>query len=305
MTDRLSPRDAVREPRLPAGDGVREDGGPETSRVTVVVATRDRGDRLAETIPEHRAHVILVDNASTDGSPEAIREAFPAVEVVRLAENRGAAARNEGVRRAATPYVAFADDDSYWTEGSLARAAALFDAHPRLGLLTARVLVGPSGRPDPISAAQAAAPLGAPPGAPGPSVLGFLSCAVVVRRSAFLDVGGFEPRLFVYGEEALLAMDLAAAGWWLCYDPSLVVRHFPLPAGRNRAARQRIEARNRLLTALLRRPPGVIAGTLASSFRESPPALWDVARSLPWALRHRHPLPAEVEAALTHLAAQP
>ena len=296
MTDRLPAREA--------GASTVAGGVPETSRVTVVVATRNRRDRLFETLPEHRAPVILVDNASTDGSPGAIEPAFPAVEVVRLGENRGAAARNEGVRRATTPYVAFADDDSFWTEGSLARAAALLDAHPRLGLLTGRVLIGESGRPDPISAAQAAAPLGTPPGAPGPTVLGFLSCAVVVRRSAFLEVGGFEPRLFVYGEEALLAMDLAAAGWWLCYDDALTVRHFPLPAGRDGGARRRIEPRNRLLTALLRRPAGVVARTLAAGLRESPLAVWDVARSLGWALRHRRPLPAGVEEALTVLAGQ-
>jgi N-acetylglucosaminyl-diphospho-decaprenol L-rhamnosyltransferase len=289
---------------VPASTCTAAGGGvAETSRVTIVVATRDRRERLLETMPEHRAPVILVDNASTDGSPDAISEAFPAVDVIRLGENRGAAARNEGVRRAGTPYVAFADDDSFWTEGSLARAAALFDAHPRLGLLTARVLVGPEGRPDPVSAAQAAAPLGTPPGAPGPRVTGFLSCAVVVRRDAFLQVGGFEPRLFVYGEESLLAMDLTAAGWWLCYAPELVTRHLPLPAGRDTGARHRIESRNRLLTALLRRPPSVVARAAAAALRESPSAVWDVACDLPWVLRHRRPLPPATEAAFAHPAA--
>ncbi|MFC7532892.1 glycosyltransferase family 2 protein [Actinoplanes sp. GCM10030250] len=274
-----------------------------TDRVTVVVATRNRRDRLFETLPEHRAPVILVDNGSTDGGPDAVEAAFPAVEVVRLGENRGAAARNEGVRRATTPYVAFADDDSYWSPGSLDRAAALMDTHDRLGLVTARVLIGPEGRTDPVSQAMAAAPIGIPPGAPGPSVLGFLSCAVVVRREAFLAAGGFQPRLFVYGEEALLAMDLAAAGWWLCYDPALEVRHFPLPAGRDGGARRRIETRNRMLTALLRRPPAVVARTVTGALPESPAAVWDAVRALPWALRHRRPLPPGVEADLQRLAA--
>jgi len=286
---------------LPGTPGAARRPEPETTRVTVVVATRDRRERLFETLPQHRGPVILVDNASTDGSPDAIGGAFPDVEVVRLDRNLGAAARNEGVRRAGTPYVAFADDDSFWTEGSLARAADLFDAHPRLGLVTGQVLIGEQSRLDPVSEAQAAAPLSAPRGAPGPSVLGFLSCAVVVRREAFLQVGGFEPRLFVYGEEALLAMDLTTAGWWLCYEPSLTVRHFPLPAGRDRSARRRIESRNRLLTALLRRPPAVVARELASTVRDSPAALWDVTRSLPWALRSRHRLPPAVEASLTRL----
>ena len=273
-----------------------------SDQVTVVVATRNRRERLMETLPEHRAPVILVDNGSDDGGPDVIAEAFPAVEVVRLGENRGAAARNEGVRRAGTPYVAFADDDSYWTQGSLARAAALLDAHPRLGLVTARVLVGPERRLDPVSADMATAPLGTPHGAPGPSVLGFLSCAVVVRREAFLAVGGFQKHLFVYGEEALLAMDLAAANWWLCYVPSLVVRHFPQPAGRDNGFRHRIEARNRMLTALLRRPLPIVARSLATGLRESPGAGWDVLRDLPWALSHRRLLPPAVEAGLRRLA---
>ena len=71
----------------------------------------------------------------------------------------------------------------------------------------------------------------------GPAVLGFLACAVVVRRDAFLAAGGFQPRLHVYGEEALLAMDLAAAGWLLSYAPELTVRHLPRPAGRDSGAR--------------------------------------------------------------------
>ena len=269
----------------------------ETDEVTVVVATRNRPDRLAETAAHHRAPVIVVDN----GSDEPIR--LPGADVVRLPRNLGAAARNVGVERARTRYVAFADDDSYWAPGSLARAAALFRAHPDAALLAAEVRVGPAGRLDPVSAAMAAGPIGTPPSAAGPSVLGFLACAVVVRRDAFLAVGGFEPRLFVYGEEALLAMDLAAAGHQLSYVPSLRVRHFPEASGRDPRARRRLEARNRLLTALLRRPPTTVARAAVAALREDPAALGDVARQLPWALRRRRRLPGTVEDALARLTA--
>ena len=268
----------------------------ETDEVTVVVATRNRADRLRETFPHHRARTILVDNGSDEPPP-----VFPDVDLVRLGENRGAAARNVGVERATTPYVAFADDDSYWTPGSLARAAALLREHPRAALLSARVLVGPTQREDPVSAAMAASPLGTPPGAAGPSILGFLACAIVVRRDAFLAAGGFQPRLFVYGEEALLAMDLAAAGHELSYVDALTVRHLPLPAGRDNGARARIEARNRVLTALLRRPVPVVARTLAGAVRENPRGAADAVRQLRWVLRHRRPLPPEVEADLRRL----
>lgn len=270
-------------------------GPAETDDVTIVVATRNRADRLAETVPHHRAPVIIVDN----GSDRPIQ--VPGTDVVRLADNRGAAARNVGAERARTRYVAFADDDSYWEPGSLARAASLFRSHPRTALLAAEVRVGAGAHLDPVSAQMAAAPLGTPSGAAGPAILGFLACGVVVRREAFLAAGGFRPRLFVYGEEALLAMDLAAAGWRLSYAPSLVVRHFPEPAGRDQRARRRLETRNRVLTALLRRPPGVVARTLAGALGDHPAALVDVARNLRWALRHRHPLPPAVEAALRRL----
>ena len=286
--------------RRPGAPGI-----PESGDVSVVIATRNRRARLMEFLPRHAAPVIVVDNASSDGTPDAVEAAFPQVTVVRLDENQGAAARNVGVERARTAFVAFADDDSYWEPGSLARAAALLRERERVGLLSARVLVGESRREDPISAAMARAPLGVPPGAPGPSVLGFLACAVVVRRAAFRAVGGFNPTLHVYGEEDLLAMDLAAAGWLLSYVPTLTVRHLPSPAGRDDRARRRVESRNRVLTALLRRPPQVVARTALDQWRRDPRGVLDAARLLPRTLGQRHPLPAGVERDLARLTAPP
>lgn len=273
---------------------------PEPGAVTVVVVSRDRRDALLENLPRLAAPVILVDNGSSDGTPEAVEIAYPWVRVVRLPANIGAAARTMGVRLAGTRYVAFADDDSYWEDGALARAAALLDAYPRVGLLTATVLVGPQGRLDPVSAAMAAAPLGHPDSLPGPPVTGFLACAAVVRRDAYLAAGGFHPGLGSYGEEDLLAMDLATAGWQLAYVPSLRVRHLPGPAGRDRRARDRQQARNRLLTAWLRRPVRVVLRTLLRAVRDADgrAGLWRAVRALPWVVRQRRVVPERVEAAL-------
>jgi GT2 family glycosyltransferase len=269
----------------------------------VVIATRNRRDRLLETLSRHTVPVIVVDNGSQDGTPDAVEARFPQVTVVRLGRNHGACARNAGAARAGTPFVAFADDDSYWTAGSLTRAARLLRTHRRLGLVTGRVLVGPEGRLDPVSAAMAADPLGTACDAPGPSVLGFLACAAVVRRAAFFAAGGFAPKLLIYGEESLLAMDMAAAGWQLVYAPELSIRHLPTPAGRDPRARRRLEARNRLLTSVLRRPPGEIRRTAADVWRTEPGALLDAAARLPWAMRHRRRLPDWVEADLVRLLA--
>jgi GT2 family glycosyltransferase len=281
------------------------DANGDLADVTIVVASRNRRNRLLRSLGEHRAPVILVDNGSDDGTPDAVAAAYPDVHVVRLDDNLGAAARNLGVELAATPYVAFADDDSHWEEGSLRRAVELFRAYPRVGLLAASVLVGPAGRLDPISAYMDTAPLGTRPDLPGPSVLGFLACSAVVRREAFLAVGGFAPRLLVYGEEALLAMDLAAAGWGLSYVPELRVRHHPGPENRNAEARARWEVRNRLLTAWLRRPArvGVRAALDAMRTGTGRAALRSALREAGWVLRDRRLLPPDLESAVAGLDA--
>jgi cellulose synthase/poly-beta-1,6-N-acetylglucosamine synthase-like glycosyltransferase len=101
--------------------------------------------------------------------------------VVELGRNRGAAARTLGVGLATTPFVAFADDDSWWAPGALARAVEILRAHPRVAVVNARILVGPEERPDPVCALMENSPLGREPDLPGPSILGFVACAAIVR----------------------------------------------------------------------------------------------------------------------------
>src|SRR3954451_12827111 len=121
---------------------------PPEPRVGVAIATRERCAELAGVLERLRAlperpPVVVADNGSRGGTPARIRARVPEVAVLELGENRGGGARNAAVEALATPYVAFSDDDSWWAPGALAHAAALFDAHPRLGLLAARILVGP------------------------------------------------------------------------------------------------------------------------------------------------------------------
>ncbi len=280
---------------------------PPDPRVSVVVISRDRGDELlaslARTVALPEApRVHYVDNGSTDGSPGRVREAFPGrVEVVALEENRGSAARTVGVQRASTSYVAFCDDDSWWRAGDLARAADLLDADLRLALVNARILVGEQERPDPTCVAMAASPLPLAPGQVGTGLLSSIACGVVVRRDAYLAVGGFHPRLGVGGEEALLGWDLATAGWRQSYVDELVVHHHPSPV-RDRDARAAGEVRNALWTTWLRRPaPAVARETARAAVRavREPGARRGVGaalRGLPWVLRERRVWPPALEA---------
>ncbi len=164
----------------------------QSGSVAVVVATRNRAVELEATLERLRAlperpQVVVVDNASGDGTALRVRRHHPQVEVVELRENLGAAARTVGALHTTSRYVAFSDDDSWWAPGSLERAAELLDRHPRLALVAARVLVGPNERLDPVCAAMASSPLAPTPDLPGRPVLGFVACGAVVRRSASLQ----------------------------------------------------------------------------------------------------------------------
>lgn len=269
----------------------------EDNRVTVVVASRNRRDELLASLTRHRAPVILVDNASTDGSADAVAALRPEVNVIRLPRNIGAAARTVGVRAATTPFVAFADDDSWWAQGSLHDAADALADHPRLGLVCARILVGQEERTDPVSELMAASPLPQDVGIPGEPLLGFVACAAMVRRSAFLAAGGFDSVVRFPGEEDRLALDLAAGGWAMSYVKDLVVHHHPSPSRQPPGKRQSGIARAATLTALMRLPWRDAVGELRGMAAQGPSHRSGVLRGLleaPVALRHRRPVPAEV-----------
>lgn len=273
--------------------------------VSVVVITRDRWPllqrtlRALEALPT-RPHVLVVDNGSGDGTSAEVRRCHPGVELIRLVANAGPAGRNLGVRAATTPFVAFADDDSWWEPEALPRAVSLLAANPRLGLLAGSVLVGPGRTLDPTCEDMADSPLPREPDLPGTPVLGFLACAAVVRREAYLAVGGFGCEYGVGGEEGPLAIELAATGWGVSYVPEVTAVHHPAPA-RNRAARRRVEERNRLLLAWQRRRLLAAARITAGAVRRGTGdpaarrALADAGRQILPVIRNRRPLPLDVE----------
>jgi GT2 family glycosyltransferase len=279
-----------------------------TQDVTVVVMSRDRREELLQSLPRHEAPVVMVDNDSSDGSADAVAAALPHVEVVRLGRNRGAAARTEGVRRARTPFVAFADDDSWWAPGALSRGAELLRSHPRLAVVNARILVGEEEALDPICEVLAASPLGTDNDLPGPSLLGFMACAAMVRRDAFLEVGGFDDVVRFPGEEERVALDLATAGWGMVYVDELVVHHHPSARRDDPQTRRARVTRSSLLTALMRHPWPVVAEKARAALgdgRAGRTGLRTALPDVPAALRARRRVPPRLEAELRLLRAAP
>lgn len=264
--------------------------------MSVVVMSRNRREELLASLGRHRAPVILVDNGSTDGTVEAVRAAYPHIDVIPLGRNIGAQARTFGVRCARTPYVAFADDDSWWAPGALRAAADLLDAHDRLAVVAARILVGSDEELDPLCAQMARSPLATGPRLPGRRVLGFVACGAVVRVEPFLAVGGFDAVVRFPGEEERVALDLTAVGWSIAYCPEVVAHHHPSDARRGPADRRRAVTRSSLLTALMRLPWPRVRKRVEAAWRE-PVTRAGVLRALldtPAALAARRLLPQSV-----------
>jgi len=274
-------------------------------RITVVMITYNRRDEAdqaltrLEELPE-RPPVVVVDNGSTDGTADMVRVRHPGVELLTPGRNLGAVGRNLGVASARTPYVAFCDDDTWYEPGALARAADLFDHHHRLAVVTAKILVEPGGRLDAVCEEMARSPLRHPPGMPGHPLLSFLAGVSICRRAAFEEAGGFSARLWLGGEEELLASDLARHGWAMAYVPE-VVAHHQASTLRDPHLRRRHGIRNTLWFTWLRRPAPSAARRTARLLVRLPRdrvtllGLRDAVAGLTWVLRERAVVPPQVE----------
>lgn len=200
------------------------------SELTVVIPVHERArmlDRLLRSLPDGLARVIVVDDASPDAPAIAEVTARHGAELVRLAENTGAAgARNAGLSLVDTPYVAFVDSDVVMQPGSLDLMLRHF-ADPDLAMIAPRVrgLDGP--RPNWITRyenARSSLDLGDEPASVRPrSPVSWVSSTCLVARVDMLG-DGFDPSLRV-GEDVDLVWRLHAAGRRVRFEPRAIVHH--------------------------------------------------------------------------------
>lgn len=276
-------------------------------RLSVVLLAHNCAHRIGPVL-EHLLQlgipVIAVDNGSVDGTAEVLRR-YNEIDVVALPANIGAAGRNAGAAASHTPYLLFCDDDGWYERDGLEEVCDLFEEHPTLGLLNARILVREENRLDPISAEMADSPLRDEMGLPGTVLLSFMAGAVAVRASAFKEAGGYDERFFIGGEEETLALKLAKAGWQMRYIDWFVMHHHPSleNAGRLRA----FGLRNTLVNSWLHRPWRSAVRWTAFTLADTPKNA-DFAkgvamslRALPWILQERSPMTADLDEALSIL----
>ncbi len=173
--------------------------------------------------------VIVVDNGSTDGTIDYLRE-HPEVQVLRLGSNTGFAhAANQGIAAAQQEFVAFVNTDVVLADDWLARMVAAARSHPQAASVACKMLsladptriydAGDVLRRDGVCEQRGR--FGRDEGrwnSPG-EVFGACAGAALYRRSAVVDVGGFDERYFAYLEDVDLSLRLRLAGWDCRYEP--------------------------------------------------------------------------------------
>jgi len=229
---------------------------PEASlaepRASVIVVSWNAREDLLRCLASVHAHAAVpfeatvVDNASSDGSPAAVRAAFPATRVIENDANLGfARASNQGLREARAPYVLFLNPDAELQPGALPTLLRLLDEDPRMGAVGPRTCsldgsIQVSFGPDLSLASewrQRRLVKGVRDREPGalataerlaaqPRELGWVSGSCLLgRRDALDGVGGFDEGFFLYEEDADLCRRLRQAGWRVAFAPQAEVLH--------------------------------------------------------------------------------
>jgi GT2 family glycosyltransferase len=186
---------------------------------------------LAQDYPE--VEVIVVDNASSDGSPDNLEERFPGVTLIRNRENLGfAGGTNTGIRASHGEYLFTLNNDAFPEPGCVRHMVAAIEQDPATGMCAAKMLF-PDGRINSagicLSLSGAAWDRGMhqpdtgqfPPG----RVFGPCAGAALYRRSMLQETGLFDEDFFLFMEDVDLAFRAMLAGWTCRFVPEASVCH--------------------------------------------------------------------------------
>jgi GT2 family glycosyltransferase len=226
---------------------------PDLTVVLVSYNTRALTLRCLETLFDQtravRARVVVWDNASADGSADAVAAAFPQVELIRSAENLGFARANNAVAETVTtPWLLLLNTDTEVLDRAIDRLMAFAEANPDHGIYGGRT-VFPDGSLNIASCWNRITPWSAFCQATGltalfrrtalfdPEALGgwqrdsvrevdiVVGCFMLVRTELWRRLGGFDPAFWMYGEEADLCLRARAMGFRPVVTPEATIVH--------------------------------------------------------------------------------
>ncbi len=202
----------------------------EAPLVTIGILSFNRRDEVRHTLQRvaeqtyEPVEVLVVDNASSDGTAAMVREEFPDTRVIALEENVGEEAKNPMLRGARGDIVVILDDDSYPAADAVGRIVEHFTRDPSIGVIAGKVYSTVTGEPWPN------------PILPDVDHVidchAYIGCGVAMRRRTALDLGGYAGFFFIYEVETELALRFWAAGHRVIYDPAIRFDHRVAPAHR-------------------------------------------------------------------------
>jgi GT2 family glycosyltransferase len=280
---------------------------PTIGRIEYIRVTLDRLSSLP--IDE----IIVVDNGSSEELVAELEDR-PEIKLLRPGANLGLAARNLAAEHARNEFLLMLDDDSWPLPGAIEAGLAAFEGLPRLAVVGGLVRdldldgnVVQVDEPGSFDWFLRAGQTGDPPPGGFPAFF-FPACAAFVRRSAFLEVGGFLRPLFMHNIEVELTTRLLGAGWDVRYLPTAVFEHMKAPLGVTRnPAMAKYRVRNHVWYFWMHFPPGLAARRVPAyllfdlieyAYRRNPSA-WVEGVQTAWKDRetvrpYRRPLPREI-----------
>lgn len=234
--------------------------------ISVVVVNWNRRDYLRaclESLARQRGaefEVIVVDNASSDGSAEMARSEFGARVIANTANLGFCAANNQGFAAARGEFIAILNNDAEAEWDFLANLRRAFEAAPDIGMAAAKVLVyedptridkaGHLIYPDGQNRGRGTGEIDQGQFNRVEECLWPDGCAAMYRKAMLDAIGGFDEDFFMFADDAELGLRARIAGWRCLYMPGAVVRHHrgaSLDAGSTR--RIFLIERNRVLLA--------------------------------------------------------
>ncbi|MFH1954276.1 MAG: glycosyltransferase family 2 protein [Pseudomonadota bacterium] len=202
--------------------------------ISVIVVSYNTADFLSACLSSIRDHgdpqteIIVIDNASQDQSQDMVRHQFPEVKLIVNQQNEGfARANNQAARECGSPYLFFLNPDTVIRPGVFGSMIRYMESHPEVGLAGTRI-INPDGSLEPSfekhypGQRHAGKELRGLKG----EIAWVLGASMIVRENIFRELGGFDERFFLYGDDQDLCLRVRKAGWILGYIKDATVIHW-------------------------------------------------------------------------------